>query len=241
MRGLSKLLVVTAGLLLAGCASSPNAGGIDQNDPYESTNRAIFDLNTKTDEAILLPTAKAYVAVVPEPARDGIHNFLLNLNLPITFVNDLLQGDVNHAGQTLGRFTINTTFGVGGLFDVASKKGIPPHTEDFGITLAKWGVDEGPYIVLPLLGPDNPRDAGGQVVDIFFDPFTYISWRSSIWYSVGRETLYFLDLRSRNIDTLEGIERESIDYYASMRSLYRQTRNNQIHEGQPDVTNLPNL
>jgi phospholipid-binding lipoprotein MlaA len=241
MRGLSKYLVVAAGLLLAGCADDPTSSGASQNDPYEGMNRKVFDFNNQIDNAVLLPTAKAYVAVVPEPARDGIHNFLINLDLPVTFANDILQGDVTHAGQTLGRFTINTTVGIGGLFDVASKKGLPYRKEDFGITLGKWGVAEGPYIVLPFLGPDPPRDAGGEVVDIFFDPFTYISLRDHIWYSVTRETLYILDLRSRNIDTLDGIERESIDYYASVRSLYRQRRNNDIHDGEPDVNNLPNL
>jgi phospholipid-binding lipoprotein MlaA len=241
MRGISRFLVVAAGLLLAGCATDPNAASNGQNDPYESTNRAIFDFDNKLDDALLLPTAKAYNAVVPEPARDGVHNFLLNLDLPITFVNDILQGDMDHAGQTLGRFTINSTIGIGGLFDVAAKKGIPPHVEDFGITLGQWGVGEGPYLVLPFLGPDPPRDAGGQVVDIFFDPATYITWRSSIWYSVAREGLTVLDKRARNIDNLEGIERESIDYYASVRSLYRQRRNNAINNGVTDVNNLPDL
>ena len=240
MRG-RRFLVVAAGILLAGCTTDPNAASNGQNDPYESTNRAIFDFDNKLDDALLLPTAKAYNAVVPEPARDGVHNFLLNLDLPITFVNDILQGDMDHAGQTLGRFTINTTFGIGGLFDVAAKKGIPPHVEDFGVTLGQWGVGEGPYLVLPFLGPDPPRDAGGQVVDIFFDPATYITWRSSIWYSVAREGLTILDTRARNIDNLESIERESIDYYASVRSLYRQRRNNAINNGVTDVNNLPNL
>ncbi len=236
-----RYLVVAAGLLLAGCATDPNAPNTAQNDPYETTNRKIFDFDNKVDDAVLLPTAKAYNAVVPEPARDGIHNFLLNLDLPVTFVNDILQGDIHHAGQTLGRFTINSTIGIGGLFDVAAKNGIPPHVEDFGVTLGQWGVGEGPYLVLPFLGPDPPRDAGGQVVDIFFDPATYITWRSSIWYSVTREGLTIIDLRARNIDTLDGIERESIDYYASIRSLYRQRRNNAINNGQPDVNELPNL
>src|ERR1700761_8247828 len=100
MRGIGKFLVVAAGLLLAGCATDPNAAGNGQNDPYESTNRKIFDFDNKLDDAVLLPTAKAYNAVVPEPARDGVHNFLLNLDLPITFVNDILQGDPTSAVQT---------------------------------------------------------------------------------------------------------------------------------------------
>ena len=241
MRGLSKFLVIGAGLLLASCAADLSGPGAAQNDPYESTNRKIFDFDNQVDDAVLLPTAKAYNAVVPEPARDGVHNFLLNLDLPVTFVNDILQGEFGNATKTFTRFTMNSTFGIGGLFDVASTAGIPPHVEDFGITLGQWGVAEGPYIVLPFLGPDPPRDAGGQVVDIFFDPATYITWRSSVWYSVGREGLTVLDLRARNVDTLDEVERTSIDYYASVRSLYRQRRNNAINNGQPDVNELPNL
>lgn len=246
MRGFGRFLVVAGALLLAACADGPNAAAPNatsaaQNDPYESTNRKVFEFDTKLDDAVLLPTAKAYVAVVPEPARDGIHNFLLNLDLPITFANDILQGDPDNAAKTFARFTMNSTFGVGGLFDVASGAGLPDRPEDFGITLGKWGVGEGPYIVLPFLGPDPPRDATGQVVDIFLDPTTYISLRDHFWYGVARNGLEIIDLRSRNIGTLEGLERESIDYYASVRSLYRQRRNNAINDGKPDVSNLPDL
>ena len=242
MRGLSKFLVVAVGLLLAGCATDPAAPGTPgANDPYESTNRSVFKFNNDVDDAVVLPVAKAYASVVPDPAREGIHNFLLNLDLPVTFANDILQGEATRASQTLGRFVLNSTIGIGGLLDPATGAGIPYHEEDFGQTLGTWGSSEGPYIVLPFLGPDPPRDAAGQVVDIFLDPTTYIQLRDHIWYSVGRDTLYVLDLRSRNIDTLEGIERSSIDYYASVRSLYRQRRNNEIRNGAPDTTNLPDL
>ena len=238
MRGLSRYFAVGAALFLAACASDPNSPA---NDPYESTNRQVFDFNNKVDDAIVLPTAKAYAAVVPDPARTGIHNFLLNLDLPVTFANDILQGEVTRAGQTLGRFTLNSTLGVAGLFDPATDFGIPYHQEDFGQTLGTYGVGEGPYIVLPFFGPDPPRDITGQVVDIFLDPTYYIHLREHFWYSAGRDVLYVLDIRSRNIGTLDGIERGSIDYYASVRSLYRQKRNNDIRNGAPDVSNLPNL
>jgi phospholipid-binding lipoprotein MlaA len=237
MRGLSRFFVVCAGLLLAGCATDPTGA----NDPYQDTNRAVFNFNNKVDEYVLAPTARAYVAVVPDPARQGVHNFLLNLDLPVTFANDLLQGEMDRAGDTLGRFTINSTLGIGGLLDPASDFGIPYHKEDFGQTLGTWGVGEGPYLVLPLLGSDPPRDAAGQVVDIFLDPSTYIPIREHFWWSAGRRTLAIIDLRSRNLDTVESIERGSVDYYASVRSLYRQLRNNEIRNGQPDVKNLPDL
>lgn len=237
MRGLGRFFVVCAGLLLAGCATDPTGA----NDPYQDTNRAVFDFNNKVDDYVLAPTARAYVAVVPDPARQGVHNFLLNLDLPVTFANDLLQGEMDRAGDTLGRFTINSTLGIGGLLDPASDFGIPYHKEDFGQTLGTWGVGEGPYIVLPFLGPDPPRDATGQVVDIFLDPTTYIPIREHFWWSAGRRTLAIIDVRSRNLDTVANIERGSVDYYASVRSLYRQLRNNEIRNGQPDVKNLPDL
>ncbi len=242
MRGLSKVIVLGLAVALAGCASGqPSTSDPTANDPYESTNRQVFEFNQKVDEHVLLPAAKAYAAVVPEPARTGIHNFLTNLDLPVTFANDILQGEADRAGETLERFSVNSTLGIGGLLDPATDFGIPYHTEDFGQTLGVYGAGEGPYLVLPFLGPDPPRDAVGQVVDIFLDPFTYIQLRDHIYYSATREVLSVLDLRAKNLDTLQGIERGSVDYYASVRSLYRQLRNNEIRNGKPDVKNLPNL
>jgi phospholipid-binding lipoprotein MlaA len=242
MRGLNRVLGLGVVVMLAGCASSqPSTSDPGANDPYESTNRQVFEFNQKVDRAVILPTAKAYVAVVPEPARIGIHNFLTNLDLPVTFANDVLQGEADRAGETLERFSVNSTLGIGGLLDPATDFGIPYHSEDFGQTLGVYGVGEGPYLVLPFLGPDPPRDAAGQVVDIFLDPFTYVSLREHFYYSAAREFFTVLDLRAKNLDTLQGIERGSVDYYASVRSLYRQLRNNEIRNGKPDVKNLPNL
>ncbi|HEY2069621.1 MAG TPA: VacJ family lipoprotein [Rhizomicrobium sp.] len=246
MRGLSALLIVGCVLLLAGCASDrepPAQANVSEaaNDPFEPMNRAIFNMNQGFDKAVLLPVAQGYVDVVPEGARDSVHNFLSNLDIPVTFANDVLQGEFTRAGQSVGRFTINTTLGLGGLFDVAARWGIPPHSEDFGQTLGVWGVGEGPYLVLPFFGPDPPRDAGGQIVDIFLDPTTYIQIRGHLYWSAGREVASAMDLRSRSIDDLDSIERSSVDYYASVRSLYRQHRNNEIRNGKPDVNALPDF
>ncbi len=238
MHKLIAVLFSCTTVLLAGCATVDPSGN---NDPYEATNRKIFDFNQKLDRAVMKPVAEAYVSVLPEPARDGIHNFLVNLNLPVTFANDLLQGEFKRGGETIARATINTTIGIGGLLDVATNVGIPAHTEDFGQTLAVWGAGEGPYLVLPFVGPDPPRDVGGQVVDIFFDPFTYVDIREKFWWMAGRGALSVLDLRSRNLETLDAIERQSVDLYASIRSLYRQNRNNEIRNGKPDIENLPDL
>jgi phospholipid-binding lipoprotein MlaA len=228
-------------LTVTGCASEPMPDSVAQNDPYESFNRKVFDFNLAVDNDVALPVAKFYELAVPEPARDGVHNFLTNLNEPATFANDILQGEVTRAGQTLGRFTVNSTIGMAGLVDAATKFGMEDHSTDFGETLAVYGADEGPYLVLPILGPSNPRDAAGDVVNVALDPTTYITFRSSIYWMIGRGTLSLVDTRARNIGTIDEIERSSVDLYATERSLYRQHRNAEIHGGKPDLQNLPNI
>jgi phospholipid-binding lipoprotein MlaA len=223
---------------LGGCASTDPNG---QNDPYEETNRSIFDLNTKFDHAIARPVAVFYNHAVPGIAREGIHNFLSNLDSPVIFANDLLQGETTRAGHTLGRAVVNSTLGLGGLVDFAGKIGIPGHEEDFGQTLGVWGVDEGPYLVLPFAGPSNPRDLVGMGGDIAMDPFTYMKWNNSTLHMMIRTGLGIVDLRARNVDTLDNIERTSVDLYATTRSLYRQHRNAEIRNGVADTENLPDL
>lgn len=239
------LLIAAASTALAGCATDQTPAQEQEaqaaGDPWEPMNRQIFAFDRQVDHALLKPTAEAYNAVLPEPARSGVHNFLTNLNLPVVFANDLLQGDFDQAGKTFGRFGLNSTFGIGGLLDWATDADLPYRENDFGLTLASWGVGEGPYLVVPFLGPDTPRDAVGQVGDIFLDPSTYISLRSHFWWSAGKYTLNIVDERARNVDSLEGIERSSVDLYASVRSLYRQHRRAQEHGGKPDVQNLPDL
>ncbi|HXJ01761.1 MAG TPA: VacJ family lipoprotein [Micropepsaceae bacterium] len=224
-------------LFLAGCASMP-AG---ENDPYESTNRAIFEFNRQVDDNFALPVARFYRDVVPDPARTGIHNFLTNLDSPVTFGNDLLQGDFRRGGQTFARFITNSTIGLGGLIDMASRFQIPDHTEDFGQTLGVYGSGEGPYIVVPFLGPAPPRDLFGRIVDIFLDPFTYVGLRSKTEWMIGRGGFEVLDLRERNIDTIDQIQRTSIDYYATVRNLYRQSRDAEIRNNTQTPENLPDF
>lgn len=240
MRAVNSTMAAGALLLLAGCTTD-NPNSLAANDPFEPMNRKVFEMNQATDRAVIKPVAEAYVDVVPDPAREGVHNFIVNLKLPVTFANDLLQGEFERGGETAARFTVNSTIGVAGLIDVASRMDIPFHTEDFGQTLAVWGVDEGPYLVVPFFGPDPPRDLAGQVVDIYLDPFTYVTLREHIWWSAGEEVVSAVDLRSRNLQSLEDIERSSVDLYASERSLYRQHRNSEIRNGKPDMENLPNL
>ncbi len=239
MTGFRGLGLLVAGLMLSACSTT--GGNPQANDPYEQTNREIFDFDMRLDRHVLLPTAQAYRDVVPEVARDGIHNVLLNLNAPVIFANDLLQGEATRGGETLARFVLNSTIGIGGLIDIAAKIGIPYHDEDFGQTLGVWGAVEGPYWVLPFMGPSNPRDLVGNGVDIAFDPNTYISYNYKFYWSLGRSAFSVLDMRSRSIDTLAGIERGSVDYYASVRSLYRQNRANEIANGKQDVSDLPDF
>ena len=222
---------------LSACATDPSG----QNDPYEHTNRSIFAFDQSIDHAVARPVAVFYNHAVPEFARDGVHNVLGNLDAPVTFGNDVLQGSPGRAGQTLGRLVINSTLGIAGLVDVAAKLGIPRHDEDFGQTLGVWGAGEGPYLVLPLAGPSNPRDLSGEVVDYFMDPLTYVSFNNSSLYVGIRAGASIIDLRARNVENLDQVERTSVDLYATTRSLYRQHRNSEIHNGAPDTDNLPNL
>ena len=236
----SFLAIVLLAVSTAGCATSDPAA-LAQNDPYEPMNRAMFRVNASIDNAVAKPVAKFYNHAVPGFARDTVHNFLTNLDKPVTFANDVLQGEGDRAWQTLTRFTVNSTIGIGGLFDIATKVGIPDHSEDFGQTLGTWGAGEGPYLVIPFLGPDPPRDLAGYVADIFMDPTTYIRYHGSDTWNAVRAGVDVLDLRARNVDTVDQIERTSIDFYATTRSLYRQYRNSEIRNGAPDPQDSPDL
>lgn len=237
---LSKISAVALTVLLGAC-STPSPESLAQNDPWERTNRDIFDFNLSMDRAILRPVARGYRDVVPEFAREGVHNFLTNLNSPVILANDVLQGETDKAGNTLGRIVINTTVGVGGLIDVASKWGLPYHENDFGITLGKGGAAEGSYLMLPFAGPKPPRDLLGTAVDVAFDPFTYAIFPGDNTLMIVRVGMGILDARTSQLGAVETIERSSIDFYATTRNLYRQSRNARINEGTDNGDDLPNL
>lgn len=230
------LVAIAAAFLLSGCAT-PGGEASGGSDPYEAVNRRMFEANLKVDKFLLRPSAERYVQNVPEGVRDSIHNALENLALPTTFANDLLQGKPARAGQTVGRFVLNSTFGAAGLFDVAARVGIAAHKEDFGQTLAVWGVKDGPYLMLPLLGPSSPRDAAGAAVDFALDPTLYLKIKQHIWWALGREYVTILDARARNLESLDEIERDSLDFYAATRSLYRQMREKEIRNGTGETAN----
>lgn len=239
--------LLAAVLAIAGCTApaAPGSGTAqvastnEFNDPIEETNRAIFGFNQAVDQTLLIPVAKTYRTVLPPPVQQSIHDFLQNLDGPVVFANDVLQGELGLAANTLGRVAINTTVGIGGMFDVATRVvGIPYHSNDLGITFARWGIDEGPYLMIPVLGPMNPRDLAGKVGDSFLDPGDYVAAQHHVfWASIARAAASGIDTRSRNIEGLADIEKTSLDYYATIRSLYRQRRAAQIRHEQP---NLPN-
>lgn len=203
----------------------------ETNDPLEPTNRYIFEVNRFLDEMVIKPVAWWYRIGVPEPARDRIRNVLANLRLPWTAVNDLFQGDLQRTYTALARFTINSTLGVVGIFDVATDMGFPHHEEDAGQTFAVWGAGEGPYLVLPVLGPSNVRDAAGLGVGFFADPVN-IALGGVDAATIGRGALTGIDTRERNIETLADLERNSLDFYATIRSIYRQRRDAEIRNSQ---------
>ena len=247
MGGLSRLVLRLTGLvlgaaLLTGCATTPpSPEALAANDPYEQTNRDTLKLNGKIDKYFVIPTVGVYFLLVPEGGRRGVHNFLGNLSLPTIFVNDMLQGEVSRAGKSMWRLVINSTLGLGGFFDPASKIGIQGHGEDFGQTLAVWGMKEGPYLMLPFLGPSNPRDAAGLLVDAVMDPTNQIAFKQHIWWSGAREYFTLLDLKGQTYQTVQGIQRSSVDYYSSLRSLYRQLRNDQLRNGRVQGQDLPDF
>lgn len=208
----------------------------DENDPLEGLNRGIFEFNRVVDGMLIKPAAQIYRGVLPQQAQDSVRNFLRNLRSPVILANDLLQGDGDRAGKTVGRFLVNSTLGVLGLFDVASDLGMPFHDEDFGQTLAVWGVGEGFYLVLPILGPSSPRDLAGLGAEFFLDPVNLYLRKEDLEYlTYVRAGVRGVDARARAIDVLDELERTSLDYYAAIRSLYRQQRANDINNSRsPD-------
>lgn len=240
--GLTRLGRVAApvfmSLFLVACATASDP---DMNDPYESFNRQMFGFNMSLDRHVLAPVARTYRDGLPDWSRAGIRNFLDNLQTPVILVNDLLQGEFTRADATFRRFLLNTLTGPAGLRDVARQEGLAGHGEDFGQTLAVWGVGSGPYLVLPFFGPSTPRDLFGRGVDTVFDPSFYVQWGGDWWIPTTRAGVDLIDSRSRTLDPLADLQRSSIDFYAAVRSLYTQSRESAISNGRVDVEKLPDF
>ena len=231
---------VAATLFMSGCATPPDPNDEaaveaynEANDPLEPMNRYFFEVNHVLDELILKPFAGYYHTALPQFAQDGVRNAMRNLHSPTIFANDMFQGSFDRGGDTAARFFINSTIGLGGLFDVADSFGLKYHDEDFGQTLGWYKVGEGPYLMLPILGPSNPRDVTGRVVDYALDPLTWVGYIYNVgWINTLRGGLEGLDTRARNMQAIEELQKGSVDFYATIRSLYRQHRNDAIRNGE---------
>ncbi len=222
---LRSLSLALAGAMLCACAAAPN-----KDDPFEPWNRAMYDVHQAVDSAVVKPVAQAYVAVVPELIRTGISNFFGNIDDFFTGVNNVLEGRGDQAGDDFGRVLLNTTMGVGGIFDLASMMGINKDKKDFGITFGKWGAPPGPYFFVPLFGPTTLRDGTGTVVRYFVGPIGYIN------NIPVRNTLYgigYLDTRAQALSAESVLDTAALDKYRFLRNAYLKNRRFQIYDGKP--------
>ncbi len=226
-------------LAVAGCATGPKGGtyAAAQADPWEKTNRRIYAVNKKIDRYALKPVAIGFRAVVPKPARQAIANGFSNYGEPGNFVNAVAQGKIKQAFRTLDRFIVNTTLGVGGLADVATKLGRPQESEDFGQTLAVWGIKSGPFVMLPFFGPATVRDGTGLAVDLAADPADIarnIIASPAIWWRIGQIATRLASVRSQLIDQgADALLADSLDEYTLVKTAYLQRRYSQIWDGNP--------
>jgi len=233
------ILLAVCGLALSGCAtSSPEA--LAANDPFEPANRAIYNFDEKFDRAIVLPVAGLYIKNIPKPVRMGIHNVLSNAEEPVTIANNLLQLRVGQAARMAGRMALNSTIGVGGIVDIAASYGLREQKADFGQTLSRYGVGPGPFLVIPIIGPDPPRDLLGDGADLFIDPLTWLPPGWPLLDRLGLTTgVHIWEpylTHARDMLLRHELEKGSLDPYATMRSIYRQIRADEINGG---ATTLP--
>ncbi|PZQ45216.1 MAG: vacJ like lipofamily protein [Micavibrio aeruginosavorus] len=246
------LAALAVSLVVTGCASTGvketsgsatlTAGDEQISDPFEGTNRFMMKVNEGIDKAVLEPVARGYRYVAPKPIRNGVRNFLRNLKSPIVMANELLQGDLKGFANASGRLLINTTIGVAGLFDIADQGGIPYEQEDFGQTLAVWGVGNGPYMVIPVLGPSTLRDGTGLLVDSFADPVRIYMFNHDLeWLHYTRVGVGVVDTREEYLDIIDDLRRNSFDYYAAVRSAYYQRRQALVRDMDPSTASGPEI
>jgi len=236
MTSLMKLIGLMGLLFLAACSTTPKSvrhtapnTSAEIYDPLEGLNREVTKFNDGADRYLIKPMTSIYQLVLPKFARKGIHNFSKNLGEPIIFVNEVLQLDFKDASNSLGRFMLNSTVGIGGLVDVAEKQGVPQQNENFGQTLATYGVPPGPYVVLPLLGPSNARDIVGRVGEGFANPVQRVDFPGDQSVQIGRRVSTGLEARVRAEPFLENVQ-NAADPYVNLRGLYNQNQLSNIHE-----------
>jgi len=227
-------VVALAAVALAGCATQRSPS---PRDPFEPVNRATFEFNDNADKFVFKPVAEGYRAVLPEVVRTGVRNFFSNLRDPWNAVNQLLQGKVELALSDSWRFIVNSTFGIGGVMDVATDMRLPKHNEDFGQTLGVWGLDTGPYLVIPIWGPSSVRDGVGLVADVYaFLPWwipDWLDWEHRVAWQNSLTALDFVNIRANLLDATNILEEAALDRYAFVRDAYFQRRRNLIYDGNP--------
>lgn len=245
---LSLTLAATLSMTAAACSTTggpTEAGyvGDEQiHDPMEGLNRGTFAVNEAVDKAVLEPIARGYRNYTPAALRVTTRNFLRNLRQPLVMGNELLQGDLEGFGNASARLFINTLAGFGGLFDVAEMGGIAHQPEDFGQTLAVWGVGNGPYVVLPILGPSTTRDATGLLVDSFADPVRIYMFNHDLeWLHYTRVGVSAIDQREELLDVISDLRANSFDYYAAIRSAYYQRRQALVNDMNPENATSPEI
>lgn len=213
--------VWTIPLLLAALCGCQGGEPRSDFDPLEDLNRGIYWFNTQVDTVIIKPVATGWSVIAPEPVQDGVANFFSNLRFPINFINNLLQGDPEDAFSELGRFLVNSTAGLGGFIDVASEIGLESCPADFGQTLGVWGIEPGPYFMIPILGPTNFRDGAGLVADAFSQPLNYFVDLDILLYAASTE---LVNRRARELRLMEAFHEAALDPYSAMRDAYFQRR-----------------
>ena len=232
------------GLLSAGCTTTASQQAEEParfSDPLENVNRFFFSLNQRLDRNAGRPAATAYKDTVPQSVRSGLHNVLDNLGGPVTVANSLLQVRLKDAGIATGRFLVNTTIGLAGIFDVASDWGLPGRNRDFGETMGTYGVPPGPYLVLPFRGSTDVRDFAGNYIDGYATPLRYVRYDGRNYVGLMKSTLGSMDNRATNLVTLRDIERASVDYYATVRTLYLERRARLIENQPVRTAELPDF
>jgi phospholipid-binding lipoprotein MlaA len=244
MRKFRVMGMLALALLASGCAGPEvpeDADATVASDPLEGMNRFFFDMNQRLDRDAGKPAAAAYKDNVPQRVRGSLHNMLDNLGGPVNVANDLLEAQFENAGIAAGRFLVNTTIGVAGIFDVATDWGMPDRDRDFGETLGTYGVPPGPYLVLPLRGSTDVRDFAGNYLDGFATPLHFVRYDGNNYVGWMKSTLGSMDNRSANLVTYADIERASVDYYATMRTLYMGRRARLVEDRNVRMAELPDF